>query len=98
MKQQVALADAAPEQRLNGVHAAGIVFRDAHDLLVTGKAQLQQLGGVARGLVTDRQPAAGVAVKLYAGLPVGHDLVSFSSSSMSTSFCPCTSTMLPVTP
>lgn len=98
MKQQVALADAAPEQRLNGVHAAGVVFRDAHDLLVAGEGQLQQLGGVARGLISDRQPAAGVAVKLYAGFPVGHDLVSFSSSSMSTSLCPCTSTMLPVTP
>ena len=56
------------------------------------------IGGVARGLISDRQPAAGVAVKLYAGFPVGHDLVSFSSSSMSTSLCPCTSTMLPVTP
>ena len=37
VKQQVALADAAAEQRLNGVHAAGIVFRDAHDLLGNGK-------------------------------------------------------------
>ena len=85
MEQQVALADAAAEQRLNGVDAAGVVFRDAHELLIAGEVQLQQLGGVARGLVADRQAAAGVAVKGDAFFPIGHVVFSFSSSSMSTS-------------
>ena len=85
MKQQVALSDAAAEQRLNGVDAAGVIFRDAHELLIAGEVQLQQLGCVARGLVADRQTAAGMAVKGNAFFPIGHDSFSFSSSSMSTS-------------
>ena len=38
MKQQVAFADAAAQNHRNRIHAAGIIFRDAHNLLILGKA------------------------------------------------------------
>ena len=36
VKEQVALAHASPQQHLNGVYAAGIVFCDANELAVAG--------------------------------------------------------------
>ena len=43
VKQQIALADAAPQHHLNGIHTAGIVFRNTHHLLVVREGDVQQL-------------------------------------------------------
>ena len=46
MEQQVALADAAPQNRLDGVHTAGVVLRNAYQLLILRKMNVQQLDGI----------------------------------------------------
>ena len=72
MKQQVALADAAPQHHLNGIHAAGIVLADAHHLLIVGKADVQQLHSILCSPVADAQAAAAVTVKIHAFFPISH--------------------------
>lgn len=63
MEHQVALAGAAAEHYLHGVHAAGVVFAYAADLLVAGELEAEKLDGVKRGLVAYGEAAALVAVE-----------------------------------
>ena len=69
VKQEVALADRAAEQRLNGVDAAGVVFGDADGLLIVREREIQKLHGVQRRLEADRQPSAFMAVERHDLLP-----------------------------
>lgn len=64
MEQQVAFANAAAQQNLDGIDAAGVVFCNADHLFVLGEVQLQQLHGVDSRLETDGQTATGVPVKI----------------------------------
>ena len=72
MKQQIALADTAPQHDLNGIHTAGVVFRDADHFLVVREGQIQQADGILRGLIADRQTAADMAVERSAFFKICH--------------------------
>ena len=71
-KRRFPLAHATPQDHLDGVHAAGVVLRDAHHLLIRGEAQVQQLDGVQGGLEADGQAAALMAVEGRALFPKAH--------------------------
>ena len=51
VEQKISLAYAASHQNLNGIHAAGIIFRDTYHLLVIGEFQFQQLNGMQHRLL-----------------------------------------------
>jgi hypothetical protein len=69
VKQQVTLAHRAAQNHLYGIHTTGVVFRDAHHLLVLGESQFKQLRRVQGGLIADGQPAADMPVKGGAPFP-----------------------------
>ena len=69
VKEQIPSADTASQQNLNRVDTAGIVFRDADDLLIGGERQAQKFGGVQGGFEADGQSASFVAVKSHALFP-----------------------------
>ena len=72
MEQQIALTHAATQHYLDGIDAAGIIFRNANHLFVVGKFQLQQFDGIQAGFITDGQATAFVAVKCYTIVPSFH--------------------------
>ena len=45
MKQQVSLADAAPQHDLNRIHTTGVVLADADDGFVVAEFDIQQIHG-----------------------------------------------------
>ena len=53
VKQQIPLSNGAAQHHLDAIHAAGIVFADAHHLLVIRKLQVQKLCRIQGGLVAD---------------------------------------------
>ena len=69
MEQEVALAHAAAQNHLYGVHAAGVVFCDADHLLILRETQIQQLNGIQRRLVADGQATAHMPVECGALFP-----------------------------
>src|SRR5699024_9474668 len=63
VEEKIPLADAAAQDHLDGVHAAGVALRDTYHLLVVGEVKVQKFDGVQGGFVADGQAAALVAVK-----------------------------------
>ena len=72
MEQQVALTDAAAQQYLNGIHAAGVVFRNTNDLFVIRKFNIQQIHGVQRRFIPDGHAATLVTVECHTLFPCCH--------------------------
>ena len=48
---------------ISGIHAAGIIFRNTHDLFIVRKCQSQQIHRIQRRPVADCQAGAYMAVK-----------------------------------
>jgi len=65
---------------LDGVHAAGIVFRDADNFLVFGKVDIQKFHCVERGFKANRKARTLVTVEGHAFFPIfaiGHFQFSY---------------------
>ena len=69
VKEEISLADAASQQHLNSIHAAGIVLADAHRLFIGAIRKIQQPRGILGSLVPDGQSAAGVTVEGHTIFP-----------------------------
>ena len=63
VEEQIAFTDAAAENYLNGIAAAGIIFRNANHLLIIGKCQIQQVNCVQCSTIADSEAGANMAVK-----------------------------------